>query len=391
MSKPQIKYNKAPLIIMLCLTVAFVIAAALCFIVPKMIKTNAPVQLVDNKLTMTYGGTDGVDDFYFLKGELKNVSDETITIDSIGGMEVSFSKTNIKFNDCWMLKPGLPDNANLENRANYIDIVLEPGETYDFVNSTNCLTGKTAVTKLLVNLDGTSYSVYIIPSYTTALIVVFIIFAIIFLVLAFTQNKNQRNVALRQQAALEMCSANGQQCYIVTVNVADKDEKKKAAAKNAGWIIGGLIGALITGRGVVSVSSGTTNMEFVLSENSLHAIKSDSSPAAPQLTPVTRNDLTVASILTKKNKVIVKSADGKQTLTFFHDKKSPLTVEQIAEYLNNIFVKPLPQPEVKAAETAEKPEVDPFEDLATEKTASEQTSESADKTAADESGKTDAE
>ncbi|MDE7400806.1 MAG: hypothetical protein K2N17_02000, partial [Clostridia bacterium] len=63
MSKPQIKYNKAPLIIMLCLTVAFVIAAALCFIVPKMIKTNAPVQLLDNKLTKNDGGTQALDDF----------------------------------------------------------------------------------------------------------------------------------------------------------------------------------------------------------------------------------------------------------------------------------------------------------------------------------------
>lgn len=382
MSKPQIKYNKAPLIILLCFTIAFAIAAALSFLVPKMIKTNAPVQLVNNKLTMTYGGSDSQNDYYFLKGELKNVSDETVTINNIGGMVVSFNSTNIKFNDCWMLKPGLPDSADLENRANYIDIVLEPGETYDFSESTNCLTGKTSVTGLVVNLDGASYSVYIIPSYTTALMVVFIIFALIFLILAFTQNKNQRKIALRQQAALEMCSANGQQCYIITVNVADKDEKKKAAARNAGWVFGAFISALLTGRGVVSVSSGTTNMEFVLSENSLHAIKSDSTPTAPQLTPITRNDLTVGSIQTKKNKIIVKSADGRQTLTFFRDKKSPLTVEQIAEYLNNIFVKPIPQPEAEAAETEEKPEVDPFEDLAPEKAASEEISES---------GKTDGE
>ncbi|MDE6075385.1 MAG: hypothetical protein K2G26_03010, partial [Clostridia bacterium] len=122
-----------------------------------------------------------------------------------------------------------------------------------------------------------------------------------------------------------------------------------------------------------------------------HAIKSDSTPSAPQLNPITRNDLTVGSIQTKKNKVIVKSADGKQTLTFFHDKKSPLTVEQIAEYLNNIFVKPIPQPVAKVEETADKPEVDPFEDLATEKTASAEISESADNSAADESGKTDGE
>lgn len=382
MSKPQIKYNKVPLIILLCFTIAFAIAAALSFLVPKMIKTNAPVQLVNNKLTMTYGGSDSQNDYYFLKGELKNVSDETVTINNIGGMVVSFNSTNIKFNDCWMLKPGLPDSADLENRANYIDIVLEPGETYDFSESTNCLTGKTSVTGLVVNLDGASYSVYIIPSYTTALMVVFIIFALIFLILAFTQNKNQRKIALRQQAALEMCSANGQQCYIITVNVADKDEKKKAAARNAGWVFGAFISALLTGRGVVSVSSGTTNMEFVLSENSLHAIKSDSTPTAPQLTPITRNDLTVGSIQTKKNKIIVKSADGRQTLTFFRDKKSPLTVEQIAEYLNNIFVKPIPQPEAEAAETEEKPEVDPFEDLAPEKAASEEISES---------GKTDGE
>ncbi len=390
MSKPQIKYNKAPFIILLCLTAAFIIAAALCFLVPKMIKPNAPVQLVNNKITMTYGGSEGAEDYYFLKDELKNVSDETVTISNIGGMEISFNNTNAKFDDCWRLKPGLPENANLENRANYIDIVLEPGETYDFSESTNCLNGKTSVNKILVYLDGASYSVYMIPSYTTALIVVFIIFALIFLILAFTQNKNQRNIAVRQQTALEMCSTNGQQCYLITVNVADKDEKKKAAAKNAGWIIGGFLSALITGRGVISVSSGTSNMEFVLSENSLHAIKSGSAPTAPQVTPVTRNDLTVASIETKKNKVVVKSADGKQTLTFFHDKKSPITVEQIAEYLNNIFVKPLPQPEAEAAETAA-PEVDPFEDLATEKAASAEINESADNAAAEESGKTDGE
>ncbi len=386
MSQPQIKHNKTPLIAYLCLTAIFVIAALLCFLVPKMIKTDAPLELVNNRLTLVYGG----DGYYWLDGELKNVSDETVTISNIGGMEVSFSETSIKFDDCWRLKPGLPESANLENRANYIDIVLEPGESYDFNESTNCLNGKTSVTGLRVHLNGQSYSLYKNTSVTTVLIIVFIIFALIFLILAFTQNKNQRNIALRQQAALEMCSTNGQQCYIITANVADKDEKKKAAARNAGWIVGGLIGALITGRGVISVSSGTSNMEFVLSENSLHAIKADSTPAAPQLTPITRNDMPVASIQTKKNKVIVKSADGKKTLTFFHDKKSPLTVEQIEEYLNNIFVKPVAQPEAKAAENAA-PEVDPFEDLATGKAAGEQTSENAESTAADESGKTDGE
>lgn len=361
----KIKHNKAPMIILLSFAAAFIIGALLCFFIPKMVasKSDAPVELVNNKITMIYGG----DGYYFLDGELKNVSEETITIKNKGGMEVSFSGTDIKFDDCWLLKPDLPENADLNNTSNYTDIVLEPGETYDFNDGTNCLNGTTSITRLLVTVNGQTYNLIRNNGAMTVLIVVFIIFALVFVVLAFTQNKSQRVIAERRNAALDACSANGEQGYLIRGNVADKDEKKRAAAKTAGWVFGAVISTLFTGRGVYRVYSGNSAIDFVLSENSLYAVNGNTEANAPAVTPVTRDDLTVSSIEIKKNKVIVKSADGKQTLTFFGGKKSPLSVEQIAEYLNNVFVKPVPQPEAEITDGATGEDVDPFADLAPEK------------------------
>lgn len=372
----KIKHNKAPMIILLSFAAAFIIGALLCFFIPKMVasKSDAPVELVNNKITMIYGG----EGYYFLDGELKNVSEETITIKNKGGMEVSFSGTDIKFDDCWLLKPGLPESADLNNSSNYTDIVLEPGEIYDFNEGTNCLNGTTSITKLMVTVNGQTYNLVHNNGAMTVLIVVFIIFALVFVVLAFTQNKNQRSIADRRNAALEVCSANGEQGYLIRGNVADKDEKKKAAAKTAGWVFGAVLTTLFTGRGVYRVYSGSSAIDFVLSENSLYAVNGNTEANAPAVTPVTRDDLTVASIEIKKNNVIVKSADGKQTLTFFGGKKSPLSVEQIAEYLNNVFVKPVPQPEAEVADGADGKDVDPFADFAPEKAESAESVENAD-------------
>ncbi|MDE7162796.1 MAG: hypothetical protein K2O44_01800 [Clostridia bacterium] len=362
MSQPKIKHNRVPMIVLLCFTAIFIIAAALCFLIPMLSpKQECPVEVSETIRIQRHSAYE-----YDLVGKIKNTSDSEVVIKNYNGLRVYFSGSDD------VAKEWLEDE-------DYIRIPA--GGSFDLAEGTYYFTADgVKVTRVTVEIDGITYNLVGGNSTPTVIAVICGIFALIFLILAFTQDKNQRNIALRQQAALDMCSGNGTQCYIVTVNVADKDEKKKAAAKNAGWIIGGVLSALITGRGVISVSSGSSNMEFVLSENSLHAIKSDSAPATPQVTPVTRNDLTVASIETKKNKVIVKSADGKQTLTFFHDKKSPLTVEQIAEYLNNIFVKPVPQPEAVAADTGAAPEVDPFADLAPEKAETPAATDVTDKT-----------
>lgn len=386
MSQPaeKIKYNRKPLIIYLCITAVMLIAALLCYIVPKMIKTDAPLELVNNRLTMIYGG----DGYYFLDGELKNVSDETITITNIGGMEVSFNNTDIKFDDCWLLKPDLPDNADLEDRSNYLDVVLAPGETYDFNNSTNCLNGKTSVTRLLVSYNGVKYNLYRDTSITNVLIVVFVIFALIFLILAVTQDKNQRNIALRHKAVLDMCAQSGEQSYILNGTLNDKNESKKAAAKTAGWALGAALSTIFIGGGVYRVYSGKAAAEFVLNEHSLFTVNASSPQSAPTLTPITRNDFPVSAIETKKDKVIVRNTDGKQSITVFVDKKSPITAEQVSEYLNNIFTKPVPQPAAEVTENTESPDSDPFADLAPDKATDKETETHV---ADDTDGKTDEE
>ncbi|MDE6075472.1 MAG: hypothetical protein K2G26_03450, partial [Clostridia bacterium] len=277
MSQPQIKHNKTPMIILLCFTAIFIIAAALCFLIPMLSpKPECPVEVSETIRIQRYSNSK-----YDLVGKITNTSDSEVVINNYNGLRVYFSGSDDVAKE-WL------------EHEDYIHI--QPGESFDLAKGTYYFTADgVKVTRVTVEIDGITY--YLVGGNSTPTVIAIVcgIFALIFLILAFTQNKSQRNLALRRQAALDMCSGNGKQCYIITANVADKDEKKKAAAKNAGWIVGGFLSALITGRGVISVSSGTSTMEFVLSENSLHAIKSDSTPSAPQLNPITRNDLTVGS------------------------------------------------------------------------------------------------
>lgn len=70
-----------------------------------------------------------------------------------------------------------------------------------------------------------------------------------------------------------------------------------------------------------------------------------------------------ASIEIKKKNVIVHHVDGKKSLTFLYNKNCELTVEQIAEYLNNVLVKPIAQPEVNGLSETATAEADPFEEF----------------------------
>lgn len=353
--KQKIKYNRKPLIILLCFALAFAIGAVLCFAIPRMTKIDAPLQLVNNKLTMSDYGNG-----YFLDGELKNVSDETITIKNIGGMTVTFSDTDLRFDDCWLLKPGVSSNANLNDRSNYIDIVLEPGDIYDFHESTNCFNVRASVSKLLVNINGETYNLIRDTHTTNIFMLVFILLAFVFLILAITQDKNMRNNAIKKNAVLDLCTSNGEKSYLFSVSITDKNETKKAAAKTAGWVAGAVLTTLFTGVGVYRVYSGSVMNDFVLSEHHLYTVNGSNQQGMAALNPVTREDYPTASIEIKKKNVIVHHVDGKKSMTFIRDKKCELSLEQIAEYLNNVLVKPLPQPEADGFGETAATDADPF-------------------------------
>lgn len=343
--KQKIKYNRKPLIILLCFAIAFVIAAVVCFVMPKMIKIDAPLQLSNNKLTMTYVGNDQ----YGLSGKLKNVSEDTITIKNNGGMTVYFEDSNDVFDDGW-----------LENNS---DITLLPGEVYDFSECIWALNGKSTITKVLVTVDGETYNLIVNTNTYNVLMLIFILFAFVFLILAITQDKNMRNNAIKKNAVLDLCTASGEKSYLFTVSVADKSESKKAAAKTAGWVAGAVLTTLFTGVGVYRVYSGTTMTDFVLSEHHLYSVNGSSQQGMAALTPVTREDYPTASVEIKKKNVVVHHVDGKKSLTFIRDKKCELSLEQIAEYLNNVLVKPLPQSEVDGYGETATTGADPFDEF----------------------------
>lgn len=340
------KYNRKPFFILLGITLAFVLAAVLSFVLPLVLpKPVCPVELVGDDIHMHYVGYGQ----YGLSGELKNTSDKTVTIPNNNGMSLSFKDSSDKFDNGW--------------HEDYSDIVLAPNATYDFEDCVWVLNGDTEITVLKITIDGTTYYLRGSDSLPIVLGLMFAIVAIIFLCLAITQNQKQKQKVLQNGAVENLSAQTGEKSYIIAGNFVDKRESKKAVARNVGMAVGAVFSTLLTGRGVYSVSSGTAAVNYVLSEHQLFIVNNDGTG----LTPLTRNDMQVAGIEIKKNKVFVKSLDGNLTVTLFHNKKLPITVEQIAQYLNNVFLAPLPksQPVTETAATVATngATADPFDEL----------------------------
>ncbi|MDE6690679.1 MAG: hypothetical protein K2K04_01790, partial [Clostridia bacterium] len=358
--------KKISLIVTICLTVAFTIAAVLCFVIPMFTqKKNSPVKLVNNELRMTYVPTDSGRWAYFLYGKIRNTSNEVVTIKNKGGMTVSFKDATNIWRDCWLLNPELGDDADLNDDSSYIDIILAPNETYDFSNCTHCFLSSAEVEKLTVNIDGTSYVLYGSSGANTASIFgfVFAILAVTMLIVTIASARQNKTGAIRAEALTAICNQLGNDSVVVYGSVTDKTESKKAAAKTAGWIIGGAIGALFTGVGVYRVYSGTVQKQFIINKNSLYLIQ-DGNMTSENLLKITPDNYAVDSVTVKKNTVIMKTADKKQTVKFFTNKKSPISAEQIAEYLNNIFINEVAIDAVESAPAIDSVSGDdPFTDL----------------------------
>ena len=315
------KPNKKPAIVAFVITALLVIAGLLTIFVPKFIVPKAPVNLRGNNISLTKY-TQG---FYVLKGELQNVSDETVTIKNNGGMKITFKNAD-PFTDNW----------RLDSNDRPVDVVLEPGEIYDFADCDWYLTGSTSVLEVTVNIDGNSYKIYGNPVPMAVPVILFFA-AVIALLLALSLLNGAKRNAKRLESINAFTGNLGGDFVMMTGSISDKDESKKAAAKTAGWVFGAVISTLFTGGGVYRVYSGTAAYDFLVSEDRLLLIKGAATPE--DFIAITKNDFPVDSLTVKKNSIVIKCADKKQVITLHRMRKCALTTEQLAERINNILVK----------------------------------------------------
>lgn len=328
--------KKLNVIISLCFVIAFAVAAALCFVIPMLMSKNPPVE-VSETVSVQYKSVDGYR-AYYLVGKLRNKTENEIKIKNVGGIKVYFKGSD-----------GVADSWLGEKPETIEYIYLQPGQEFDLEVGTYYFTGSgVSVSRVTVDVEGKTYT--IVGSASAGLPGVlgflFIICAVVALILTISFAR-QNKVSGKRAVALEgVCANLGGECAVLRGTLADKNESKKAAAKTAGWVFGAILTTIFTGTGVYKVYSGTTVMEFVLGKDALYVIKdSGANVSENSLVKVTREDYPVASIEVKKKNVVMKCSDNKQTITLFTDKKSALTAEQIAERLNDIFVKELPAPE----------------------------------------------
>lgn len=348
------KNKTTTIIVTVCLTVAFAIAAVLCFVIPaisrSIAKKDCPVQAVDVKVESRY--VSGYGRFYWLTGKIKNVSDEEIVIAPYGGIRVYFSGSN-----------GVANDFRDETTE---DVHLAPNEAFDLYDNGGYFfeSSSVSVSKVIVTVDGVDYYVKgneggLVP----ILGFVFAILAVTMLIVAIATVRQNKTGAVRAETLADICNRLGDDSAVIYGTVTDKTESKKAAAKTAGWVIGGAIGALFTGVGVYRVYSGAVQKQFIINKNSLYLIQ-EGDMTGENLLKITPDNYAVESVTLKKKTVIMKTADKKQTVKFSTDKKSPLTAERIAEYLNDIFINKVALAPEQAAPTIEAgSSEDPFTDL----------------------------
>ncbi|MDE7083799.1 MAG: hypothetical protein K2O81_00990 [Clostridia bacterium] len=343
------KNKRTSLIVTICLSIAFAIAAVLCFVIPLLTqKKDAPVE-VSQTIKLEYKSVDGYR-AYYLVGKIRNKSGRTVTFKDDGGLKVYFSGSDDVATD-WL---------GIEN------IVLGPDEEFDLSVGTYYFTSSSvSVSKVSIDINGNTY--YLVGKaggdIASILGLVFILLTVTMVIVTIASARQQKTGGKRAEALTAVCSQLGYDSTVISGNLTDKSESKKAAAKTASWIIGGIFSALFTGVGVYRVYSGTSQKQFIINRNSLYMLK-DGGVSADNLLNITPADFAVDSITVKKNKVVMKSVDKKQTFTFFTNKKSALSAEQIAEYLNNIFVNNVAPNSADNVQTDDAvPPADPFTEL----------------------------
>ena len=343
------KKKKISLIVTICLTVAMAIATVLCFVIPIFAqKKDAPVE-VSQTIKLEYKSVNNVR-AYYLVGKIRNKSDKPVSFKDNGGLKVYFN--------------GSDDVA--DNWLGVDEIELLPGEEFDLsVGVYYFRSSGVSVSKVSIKIDGTTYFLVGRESGSIASIlgVVFIIMTITMLIVTIALAKQNKTGARRAEILAEACNRLGGDCVVITGTVTDKSESKKAAAKTAGWVLGGALAALFTGVGFYRVYSGTSQKQFIINKNSLYLIQ-DSDMTGDNLLKITPENYAVDSITVKKKTVIMKTADKKQTVKFITNKKSPLTAEQLYEYLNDIFIKKVAVDTVESVPAIDEVSTeDPFTDL----------------------------
>lgn len=339
------KTNKKSVIVLFCIAAAMFLGGVLAIFVPKLIPSKSPVAISQEirMVRIDYGE-------YSLTGKIKNVSDKEIVISGHGGLTVSFTDSNDVFDDYWFGE---------ESR----DIVLLPNEEFDLSNTAYCFEEQTSVKKVVVNVDGETYTLKGGANLPLVFTVVFLIFGAVFLVLALCQIPKMKAAGVRTEAVNAMCAQLGGLCVLNGV-VSNKAEEKKAVAKSVAWGIGAIFSTIFLGAGVYKIYGGAPRREFILCENALYILD----PAKNEVSyntimKATRNEFYASSITSKKNSVTMKGADGVTYFTFVL-KGCPITAEQLIEKLTNIFVNGpiMNEDEVAASDTAK--EIEVFEEFA---------------------------
>lgn len=343
----RVKPNKKPFIILLTIAALFLVGAVLAVLLPGMLpKPECPIEITSD-ITTQYDSYYGE---YSLRGKIKNVSDETVVIKNDGGMTITFTNSKDSFKDGWF--------------NDYKDIELKPNEVYDFENCRWALGGgdkAPSVTSVKINIDGTTYYLKGTSSTGMMVAVVLAIFAVIFLCVAITQNKNQKNLAEQTNRLLDMCEGIDEDCVALEGMIANKNENKKAAAKSIFSVLGAVVSTIFLGAGVYKIYSGSTRKQFILGKHGLYTFDSSSNQVSTSgLVKLSKENLPVKNVYAKKKTANIESADGNVNMVLFV-KNCPISVEQAVETLNNIFVIGN-APEAETTDVAvDAPAADPFE------------------------------
>lgn len=349
------KNKKLPVIISACVTLALILATVLCFLIPVITNTkNSPLE-ISEKPSFSYIN-DGIYSGYYLKGKIRNKSDKLVKIKNYGGLKIYFDGSD-DVADNWL------DGDNI---VPYI--YLEPNEEFDLLQGGWYFQSSgVEVKKITVEIEGKTYVLLgsKISGLPSKLGFLFTLLALTAFIVTVAFAANIKNAAKREKAVNAMCANLGAEFTIIRGVITDKSESKKAAAKTAGWMLGATVGALFGGIGVFKVYSGTAQIDFIINDNSMYAVKGIA--VRENLIPVTKENYPVESITVKKNKVIMRCADNKQSVILFADKKSGLTAEKISEILKNVLTKENDlqkiDSEAVAAVADALIEDDPFDDL----------------------------
>ena len=307
------------------LAAIWLVLGTLLIVVPMLINKNAgpsPVEVSEYiRLERIQSGSYP----YELRGKIKNVSDNTVTISGVGGLKVYFDDSeNTSTSDFWF-----EDNR---------DIVLDPNEEYNFTNCDYAFTSSFNVNRVIVEIDGKSFAlVGSLPNYTLPFGIFSLFVAFIMIICTICSIPAQKRAAARKQAVNNLVSQFGNNSIILSGVVSNKSQEKAEAAKTVGWAIGAFFSAIFLGAGVFHIYQASPKRDFILSDDALYILDPTSRDVSQNIQKATKTEFTAASITAGKKKITMKGTDGK-TYFNFNLKDCPVSSDELVARLNNIFV-----------------------------------------------------